>query len=243
MVITSDDRVRGIEAKAADLQARFHELLERAHEEARRAANAPVPPAVGPYVGISRQAGSGGVDVARRVAERLGWSFMGRELVEATAERLKVSPRMLDLMDETRGNWFSDSLLTLLEPRLTIQDSYVALVSKVMLLAAHVGKVVLLGRGAPFVLPREHGLSVRIIAPLGARIARIAEREQLDARAAARRVERIEESRRQFVRRHFRADVEDVTHYDLVLDTEAFGIDGCVELVCRALPLREPSPS
>jgi Cytidylate kinase-like family len=235
---TKNEQVRGIEAKAAELQARFHDLLERAYAEARDAAEHPVEPALGPYVTMTRQAASGGVDVARLAAKRLGWALLGRELVEATAERLRVSPRMLSLMDETGSNWFSESMITLLEPRLTIQDSYVSLVTKVILLAAHEGNAVFVGRGATFILPRAFGLSVRVIAPLAARIARLAEREGLDARTAGRRIEEIEDSRRHFVRRHFRRDVEEPSHYDLVLDSEALGVEGCADLLCRALELR-----
>ena len=45
----------------------------------------------------------------------------------------------------------------------------------------------------------------------------------------------LEASRFDFIRRHFRCDVADPRLYDLVLSTTTFGIDGAVDLICKAV--------
>jgi cytidylate kinase len=193
---------------------------------------------LGPFLTISRQADSGGAEVARRVGMRLGWAVFDRELVEDVSRQLELEPRMLDLMDETRSNWFNDTLLNLLNSRLVLQDSYVEMVGRVMLMAACEGRVIFVGRGGHVLLPRSSGLRVRVVAPRADRLARLCAREGVDVEQGSRSLERLDASRADFVRRHFRAEPDDASLYDLVVDTATFHIDGAVDLVCRALQLR-----
>jgi cytidylate kinase len=215
---------------------RFRELLSRASEgEAPPLAR---PSQLGSYLTISRQVDSGGADVARRVGLRIGWAVFDKELVEDLARRLELSPQMLELLDETRTDWFTDTMLNLMNSRIVLQDSYVSMLGKVMYLAAYDGKVIIVGRGGHLLLPPETGLRVRVIAPRRTRLERFCEREQVEAEVAERRLDQLEASRNDYLRRHFRRDPDDATQFDLVLDSSVFGLDGCVELICRALELR-----
>jgi cytidylate kinase len=226
----------GIATGPVEYQMRFREIAARAAGCDRAAA--PREDTWGPFVTISREAGSGGVEVARRIGERLGWAVLDKELVNGLAEDLKLEPRLLELMDETRSNWFSETLLNLFHSRLVLQHSYVDLVGKVVALAASAGRVVIVGRGANLILPREHGLRARVIAPLEHRVAELARTEGIDRRSAARRVEEIDGSRRDFIRRHFSVDAASSELYDIVVSSAAFGVEGAADLVIRALELR-----
>ena len=57
------------------------------------------------------------------------------------AERLGLESRLLELMDETRVGWFSETLLNLFNSRLVLQDSFVSMISRAMALAALEGPV------------------------------------------------------------------------------------------------------
>lgn len=229
------DRHRNVQMRAVEFQGRFHDVLTRAAADARRE---PARNELGPYITISRQAATGGVEIAHMVAKRWGWSVLDKELVEGIAHHLELAPRMLELMDETRTDWFSESFLTLLEPRLLTQDSYVSMLCKIVLLAAYDGRVIIVGRGAGLMLPREPGLAVRIVAPRASRLARLCHQENLEPRAAGKRLDEIDASRETFVRRHFHCDPEDPTCYDLVVDSDALGLEGAAEIICHAAELR-----
>ena len=223
-----------VAAEPADFRMRLQGVLERA----AAAANAEKVPVPGPYVTISREAELGGAEIARRLGNRLGWSVLDRELVNELARRLELEARLLELMDETRVGWFSETLLNLFNSRLVLQDSYVSMLSRVIALAAFDGRVIIVGRGANLVLPPDDGIRVRVVAPRALRLAALAEREGVDGKAAAVRLDEVDDSRADFVRRQFHADLRDATLYDLVIDSARFGLGGSVELVYRALELR-----
>lgn len=234
---TSRGSQRGVVEKPIEFRMRFAEVLERAAREVRD-PTVDVAQAVGPYITISRSYGSGGADIAEAVARELGWSLLDRRLVEELAERIKVSPHTVELVDETRSNWFRDTLLNLMEPRLAIEDNYLAQMAKVVCLAGYDGRVVVVGRGGNFILPRDSGLAVRVDAPERFRVARLQERELLDERSAERTMRDTDAARADFIHRYFGHDVTNPTLYDLVLDASVFGIDGAAELVCRAAELK-----
>jgi len=228
-------RVGSVQERAVDFQVRLQEVLARVEADTRQEL-APRP--LGPYLTISRQTGSDGAEVARRVGEDLGWPVLDKELVELLAERLKVSPKLVELLDETRPNLLRDDLVALMEPGQVAQDRYVATLGKVVLLAAYDGPVVVVGRGASFFLPPSRGLRVRLIAPRAFRLEHVGDEHGLDERAAARFLEDSDAGRVAFVKRHFNRDIDDPRHYDLILDVSAFGIPDSARLISRALALR-----
>jgi cytidylate kinase len=223
-----------IAAEPAEFRMRFQGLLERAASVA--AVEKVTFP--GPYLTISREAESGGSEIARRVGEQLGWAVLDRVLVHDLARRLELEPRLLELMDETRVGWFSETVLNLFNARLVLQDSYVAMISRVIALAAFEGKTIIVGRGANLVLQPASGLRVRVVAPRALRLEALTEREGLDRKVAGVQLDKIDAGRADFVRRHFHADPRDATNYDLVIDSACFGLGGSADLICRALELR-----
>jgi cytidylate kinase len=234
---TAERQKGGIATALVEQQMRFREVLSRA-AAARTAASA-LPRTFGPYVTVSREAGSGGGAIARRVGERLGWTVLDRELVDGLADRLKLEPRVLELMDETRANWFSETLLNLFNTRLVLQHSYVDLIGKAVALTTASEPTVIVGRGAHLILPSEHGIRVRVVAPRALREAAIADSEGLTpAAAAARRMDELDDHRQSFIRRNFKQDAADPYLYDLMINTGRLGIDGAVELILRSLELR-----
>jgi len=82
-----------VAAKPAEFRLRFQDLLERAASVAA-VEKVPFP---GPYLTISREAESGGSEIACRVGEQLGWTVLDRALVHDLARRLELEPRLLEL--------------------------------------------------------------------------------------------------------------------------------------------------
>ena len=225
-----------VAVRPAEFQMRFRELLERAADARKPLLERPAQ--LGPFLTVSREVGSGGAEVARLVGLRLGWAVFDKELVEDLARRLELSPQMVELLDETRSNWFHETMLSLMNSRIVLQNNYLSMLGKVMHLAAYEGKVIFVGRGGHLLLPRDAGLRVRVIAPREARLATYQAREGLDASESERELDRLGAGRADFVRRHFHREPDDPYQYDMVLDSSVFGMEGCAELVCRALEMR-----
>jgi len=236
MAKTVAERQRSVADRAVEFQMGLQRVLAQA--ASARDRREPVEKRFHPYLTVSRQAASAGAEVARLVGDRLGWSVLDRELVEILATQLKVSPDMLTLLDETRANWIADTLYALVDSRLVLQDSYVALLGRILLACIADRSAVVVGRGANFLLPPQHGIRLRTVAPEAFRVEYLMRQKELDRRAAVRHLREIEAQRTDFIRHHFHADPDDVHVYDMVLDISAFGIEGSAELVIRALRLR-----
>jgi len=197
------------------------------------------PPAehVGPYLTISRQAGTGGDAVARRVGEELGWAVLNGEIVDLMAELFDLDPHMLHAVDEAKASWVRDVVTDLLPLEIIDRDTYVHHLGRVFHLAALHGNVVLVGRGANLFLPRTRGLSVRLVGNEKRRIEWVANHEGLDRPDAEKRVHDLDHRRARLVRNYFGRSIDDPLLYDLVLNTTTLPEDHVVAIIadaCRA---------
>src|SRR5271166_2490097 len=57
------------------------------------------------FVTIARQAGASGSEIARLLGRKLGWEVYDRNLLDLVSQRFHELRLMLDLVDETHGNW------------------------------------------------------------------------------------------------------------------------------------------
>src|SRR5258707_9492612 len=149
---------------------------------------------------ISREAGAGGGTIARMVGRRLDWKVYDHELVEAIAQRMEVSPDEVRAFDELAPSVVQDWILPLREEYYAPQEAYLDHLAKLVEAIGRAGESIIVGRGANFLLSREETLSVRIIAPLKARAARLAERMHISVRTARRAARDLDRRRTQFDR-------------------------------------------
>ena len=106
--------------------------------------------------------------------------------------------------------------------------------------AATTGGVVL-GRASTIVLAEyPNALPVRLDGSLEARIARAMAHDHLDE-ATARRLQRESDRAREAYARHlYGAEMTDLSHFHLVIDTTAIDIDACVDLLDAWVRRRRP---
>lgn len=213
-----------------DRQVRLWEARGRAARDAGVARAA----AFRPVVALSRQAGCGGVGVAHRVAEQLGFPVFDREILTWIARRGDYVETMLAAVDERGRNWIEDSVRTLFNTRQVSRSEYMELLTRTIFAIAAQQGAVILGRAADRILPRERRLAVRLVAPESWRCERLA-REQSIAAAAARDAVRVaDEERRRFIRQEFGGDIDDPLAYDVVLDASRFPEDAIAAIVVTA---------
>lgn len=194
----------------------------------------------GPYLALSREAGAGGSLIAQRVGQTLGWEVLDRNMLDKLAEEFHVGRAMLQQHDETQGSWITDVLGSFVDQSLVSAERYLVHLERLLIGAAKRGRVVFVGRGAPYLLPRSGGLSIRVVAPADFRIRRIMRREGLDQQQARRKMELLDHGRACFVNRFFHRNINDVSHYDLVVNTGRLGIEAAADLVLRAVSSFQP---
>jgi len=200
-----------------------------------------LPKAVGPHITLSRQAGTGGEEIARRVGRALGWDVLDKELLDFMAQRKGMPRGMLEAVDETGANWVLDIFGNWFDPHVVSHERYLVHLERIIWLAAMHGRVVLVGRGAQFVLPRQHGLAVRIVAPLEDRVAYAVRECQLSDKEARRWIESVDAGRRDFGQRRFQRDLEAPTEYDLVINRARFSLDEVSAMIVAAYRTLNPN--
>lgn len=186
-------------------------------------------------IAISRQCGARGTTIARAVGERLGWSVYDRELVERIAQDMKLQVGLLEKVDEKKVSWLREFMDSLSSTNVVSDIAYMHRMLKTIAVLVAQGDCVLVGRGVAHILPMETTLRVRLVAPVAWRVAVISRKLGVGAEEAANQVATIDRQRVQFVRELINKDTTDPCLYDLVLNTERFSIEQCVDLIVEAL--------
>jgi len=189
----------------------------------------------GACVAFSHLPGASGSELARRVAERLGYGFFDRELVEAIAKDAGTQERLVaDLDGHVRG-LIERYVVDFFRSRRFAESDYLASVVRVVGTLARRGRAVLLGRGSAIVLGSHEALRVLVVASREIRVDRIAQERALERAAAAACLEREEADRAGFFRHHFGVRQDDPALYDLVVNTGTMSIDLGAAVVVEAL--------
>lgn len=186
-----------------------------------------------PYVVISREAGTDGGQIAQAVAAKCGWKALDGELLDYMAEHDHLSRVALDFVDERAVSWFHEMFGTWLDKQLVSQAEYVSRLGKLVLLAAQHESTVFVGRGVQFMLPRERGLAVRIIAPEKYRIRQLISQRNCTEREAKEFMEKTDSGREQFVERYFHHDIADPHFYDFVINLKYLPREEAIDLIVR----------
>ena len=199
------------------------------------------PPRLGPSaltIALSREAGARGGTIARRVGRKLGWQVYDQELLEYMAQEAIVRQGVLDAPPTTPADWVEVRLQQLISDNTLSEHPTIINLARVMLALGAQGQVVLIGRGAGCILPRETTLNVRVIAPLEERIAYMGQWLRLTIEEATERVRMRDERRIEFVVNNLHRDPNDVHQYDVILNSSLLGEDVCAELIAQAARAR-----
>jgi len=200
---------------------------------------------------ISRQYGAGGSEVARRVAEVLGWQVVDNELVEQVAVRAGVSPEEIAEREERAPSFIERLTRTLAaaSPELfppaggTVADideaNLVQITQSVVAEMARRGKVVLVGRAAPAVLgQQEDALHVKLVAPRTFRTHAVCERFGIEPDEASRQMDEMDGKRARYHREYYHRDWADPVNYHMTLNSGLLGLAGVTDvIVARARAL------
>ncbi len=206
-------------AIAKRAEENIRKWIDAEHSQ-KRLTKANIAGNVGPYVVIARETGAGGSSIARLVGQQLGWDVLDKEIIDYMAERFGTPRSLIDIVDEKHSSWMGDIFNSWIDGHGFSSVTYVHRLKQLFLLAAHHGKVVIVGRGARYILPHEGGVSVRILAPLEYRVAQIAAERSITEKEARKFVEHGDKNQEAFIQEHFHHKASDPHEYDLVINVE-----------------------
>ena len=201
-------------------------------------------------IAISRDYGSGGLEIASRLAERLGVPVYNKNITDIASERSGIKKSYFDKVDEQPTDSF---LYTLAVNALTLSanlspydnalssDKLFNLQAEVIHEIADSQDCVIVGRCANYILRDEPDcVSIFITAPIEFRTQRIMESEKLNEDDARKLIETTDKKRDSYVKYYAGRKRRDLRFYNLAIDSGVLGIEKSVELILQYLQLRFP---
>lgn len=180
---------------------------------------------------ISGQLGSGGDEIAARLATLLQWTLVDHALLAELAKRQGFSPSAIEAPNETeveeerhnRRNRVDANLLPTLMTELTAEKDCVVLACGSQCIF----------RGLPGVL------HVRIVGGAKERAKRLMDERDIEERSAVRLIEESDEAGQRFIQHHYGEDIDAVIHYDLTINTDRLSVDTSAYLIQRAVEIAD----
>ena len=177
-------------------------------------------------IAIGRQFGSGGHDIGKALAEKLGYDFYDAEIIQMTAGTTGYTPEFIKKNEEIMTNSLIYDLVNQMYLNADMQDEapkdkIFEAECQVVRNLAKKGNCVIVGRCADYVL-RNSGncLKVFFSAPLMSRIRRVAQRQNISEGEAKATVQKNEKLRADNYRYYTRRMWGAAGNFDLSLNTD-----------------------
>ena len=183
-----------------------------------------------PVITISREYGAQGKEIASQLEQKIGFKVWDKEILDVISERLGSNSEFLEYLDENRQNAIDDAIFGFMNHKSTNLNYLIYLVKAIQAIAKY-GNAVIMGRGANFILKGKNTFDVRVVAPFSARVAHIAETENVDKDEARILVFKKEQARQEFTEHNFSHDSANPVEYDLVINSHTMGIDAACDLI------------
>lgn len=169
------------------------------------------------FITFSRKMGTNGTEIARRVANKLGYQFYDTEAIENGAREMGFLKNLKEI-DEKVPSLFQ----RLFSHRPAIElDRLTSLIYEL----AKKGNAVFLGRGSHILLKSfSCALHIRVTASIERRVQNLIERG-FTQEGALKAIERSDHERSTFIQFAFGVDWENPDLYDLVLNMDKLSVD------------------
>lgn len=181
---------------------------------------------------LSRQDEAGAEEIAHALCDLGQLQLADRTVLERIAQREGIPVAQFAIFDDMMPGPIQQVIA---EWQSSISHGiYLRRLVHSLLMLEREDNVVIVGRGAAFVLTDPGTLHVRVIAPLPCRVARLVERGNLHRAHAERMLETVEAARARFVRASFNADIDHPYHYDLTVNTAELDPINAAETILAA---------
>ena len=185
-----------------------------------------------PIITISRGSYSRGKEVAEKVAQRLGYTCIARDVLMEASQDFNIPEIKL-----VRAIHDAPSILDRLGYR---KEKYVAYIQRALLHHFQKDNVVYHGLAGHFFLKGiSHVLKVRILAEMEDRVKLEMERHGIAEKEARRILEQDDEERRKWSQYLYGIDTRDPSLYDLVIHVKKVSVDDAVEIICNTVELAD----
>ena len=187
---------------------------------------------------ITRQFGSGGREIGKKLAEAYGIPFYDNEIISRAAKDTGFAEAAFERAEDKASNSLLYSIAMGMNvfssqdvgfSGLSLDDRIFLAQSKVIRNVAKEGPCVIVGRCADYILKnQENVVNLFIRATLDFRIKRAIEVEGIPKEKSAKMVMKKDKSRANYYKYHSGERWDNVLNYDFAIRSDLCGIDGTV---------------
>ncbi len=188
-----------------------------------------------PIVTISRETGSRGSYFGSRLAQRLGYQRLHREVIDAICESSGYRKRIIEALDEKHRGELQSMVEGLFTGQVVDHSDYLRHLASVLLSMVSLGGVVVMGRGANFILGPKRGFHIRVVCPREKRIENLQKYKEYTTEEAERVITHSDRQREEYIRKVFNADINDPLNYDLVFNSALIDVEEMVTTAVAAI--------
>jgi len=192
---------------------------------------------------ISKEFGTEGEKVASRVAEKLGYEYIGKNLVADIAKELHISESEAATFrkaSQSRILRFVDRYTCSIVQKVVDREhgclddkNYYEVTKKLVENVYEAGNVIILGWGSQCLLKgKPDTLHVRLIKDNDLKTKELIQAENLSSKAAKDYIDREEGDLKAYVRQYFNEDWNDAHLYDLIIDMGKISVEKAVDMIC-----------
>jgi cytidylate kinase len=214
--------VPGIYAKPKPGAPEMANRYIREWDEKHRGAKPKEPRAVDypPTICISRKLGSGAVEIADLVAEKIGYRVVDQQILQHIATNASLSEKTVSIFDERYPGKISELVTLAFGEKAFIKSDYAKhLFSSVYAIAA-LGPTIFVGRGVHLLLAREKVLAVRIISSNQFRIQRLVTIMNISKEEAAKQISELDRLQAAFFKGVFNRKDASPYEFDIVVNCD-----------------------
>lgn len=185
---------------------------------------------------ISKGSYSHGGTVAEKVARKLGYECISRDILIEISKNFNISElRLIRAIDDAPS---------FLERYTFGREKYIAYIKAAILDKLAQGNTVYHGfAGHFFVEDVSHVLKVRITADREERLKSLVKREKISREEAVLSLDKIDAERTRWSMKLYGIDICNCRQYDLVINIGRISIDNAVEMICQTINLEAFQPT
>jgi cytidylate kinase len=198
---------------------------------------------------IEREYGSGGADIAKKVATRLNWKLWDQLLTNEIARLMECDCRVVEEHEEKRDPLSYRLFKAFLRgshegsqnaPRLKMADTDCIreVTERVVKSAAETGECVIVGRGSAYYLHnRPDAFHVFVYAPFSGKVRRLQAAGKTES-GAIHLAETVDRDRAAFIKQYFGVEWPDRHRFHLMINS-AIGEEAAVDTILNSINLPE----
>ena len=186
---------------------------------------------------VSREFGSGGRELGKRLAEKLGFAYLDKEIIVAVSEKSGLAEEYVEQISEKKISYYYPltyaNSFAYFPPEIQTQTDVLSIQARIIKELAEKADCVIVGRSADVILEEMNPFKLFVYADLDSRIQRCIERDPdkttADAAVIRKQILRIDRDRFAFREMMSASKWGDKANYHLCVNTTGRVIEDLID--------------